>query len=353
MQGMPEQDGHIHECRMMMRNLAEAPFRSRDVKVLYVRSGSEYMAPYQLISTGITQCLSKLVKESMAVDPSESVKDLALRTRPDLVLVLLGDRFPGKEVEAIREAGMKTAVWLTDDPYYTDETVKYASHYDFVFTNESSTVPLYRSLGCRSVHYLPLAVNSGVFHPRRVDRKYLSDICFVATAWKNRIAFIDRIAIFLKNKNVKIIGPFWDQLKNYSLLSDKIYPSGISAEKTAMYFCGAKIVINLHRANDDQTLFSKNSRNLEAHSVNPRTFEISACGSFQLTDVRGDLNHFYTPSRDIETFSSTQEFVSKINYYLRNESKRREIALEGLKTALKEHTYHYRLMKLLNIVFHH
>lgn len=350
MQGMSEHDRHIHECRMIMGKLA-VPFVSRDVKVLYVRSGSEYMAAYQLISTGITDCLGKLVKEAIAVNPSESVKDLALRTRPDLVLVLLGDRFEGKVVEAIRESGIKTAVWLTDDPYYTDETVKYASHYDFVFTNESSTVSLYRNLGCRSVHYLPMAANSSVFYPRRVDGKYLSDICFIATAWNNRIAFIDRIAMFLKNKNVKIIGPLWDQLKNYSILSDKIYPTGISAEETAKYFCGAKIVINLHRSHDDQTLFSKNSRNLEAYSLNPRTFEISACGSFQLTDVREDLESLYTPGRDIETFSSTQEFVGKINYYLRNERKRREIALQGLKTALQEHTYHYRLMKLLNIVF--
>ena len=47
------------------------------------------------------------------------------------------------------------------------------------------------------------------------------------------------------------------KMDNYSLLRHKIYPNGISMMETAKYFCGAKIVINLHRSYNDKTLFNK------------------------------------------------------------------------------------------------
>ncbi|WCK56180.1 glycosyltransferase [Aneurinibacillus sp. Ricciae_BoGa-3] len=306
---------------------------------------------YKVISEGIIEGLRSLVKEVYTAQVDQNPLSYVAQLKPDLVLVLLGDTFHIDQVSAIRSMGIKTAVWFTDDPYYTDVTIQFAPHYDFVFTQELSCVSFYHAYGCFRVHYLPLAVNTRVFHYHRQDHSFNTDVCFLGTAWNNRISLFDQIAPYLSTKKTLIVGPDWHRLQNYHLLSDKIRLEVLSPEQSAHLINTSKIVINNHRAYDDDTLFSKNSRKLLAYSINPRTFEISACGAFQLTDVRQELPSCYLPRKELETYSSPSELIEKIDYYLRHEKERNAIALRGLNRTLNEHTYSKRLKELLTRVF--
>jgi spore maturation protein CgeB len=339
----------IKKCEEWVQKFHQNETAFWDIKVLFI--GGPNGGPYLIINQGIIEDLKGLVREIITATPTENIINLTVQTHPDLVLVLLGDQTPYEQILAIRNMGIKTAVWLTDDPYYTDVTTLYAQYYDFIFTNELSCVSLYQTLGCPQVHYLPFAANTNIFYPNHVDTTYLRDICFIGTAWNNRISFFDSVAKYLANMNIIIIGPLWNKLMNYSLLSNKIIPTGIPCTTTANYFNGAKIVINLHRSHDDETLFKKNTRNLDAYSINPRTFEISACGAFQLTDVRQDLNSYYTPGYDIATYASPNEFIEKIIYYLQHEDERYEIAFRGFQKTMREHTFRTRMVKMLKIIF--
>ena len=66
----------------------------------------------------------------------------------------------------------------------------------------------------------------------------------------------------------------------------------------------------MHRSLIDQEL-NCNSANIQAYSVNNRTFEINAVGSFQLTDIRPDVGKHYILGVEIETFNSASEFIEK------------------------------------------
>ncbi len=89
----------------------------------------------------------------------------------------------------MRAAGIRTAIWFTDDPYYTDVTANVAQHYDHIFTLEKTCVDFYRQHGCQSVHYLPLGFYPNEFRPRNPDRSRRKEICFVGTAYWKRIEF--------------------------------------------------------------------------------------------------------------------------------------------------------------------
>src|SRR5690606_27654410 len=130
------------------------------------------------------------------VGPEDPVAAIAEQQRPDLVLVLdaIGRSFSTEQVDAMRAKGIRTAVWLPDDPYHSDQTIHLVPHYDYVFTLEESCVQLYRSLGCRFVHYLPFGVNPQFTRHREVDSAYKSDICFVGSAFWNRVALFDELA---------------------------------------------------------------------------------------------------------------------------------------------------------------
>jgi spore maturation protein CgeB len=108
----------------------------------------------------------------------------------------------------------------------------------------------------------------------------------------------------------------------------------------------------MHRASVDQT-YNRNSQGVGARSLNPRTFEINACGALQLTDVRSDLAEFYKPGEEIETYSSAKELVEKCEYYLNHEDKRQAIAMRGMIRTMNEHTYHHRLNEAFGILYDH
>ena len=97
-----------------------------------------------------------MVRQLSLTDAKQDVAE-ASRTRPDLVLVLDGMYLPVEQMDAVRAMGIRTAVWMTDDPYYTDMTIGWVHHYDYVFTLEFNCVAHYQNLGRAQVHYLPFA----------------------------------------------------------------------------------------------------------------------------------------------------------------------------------------------------
>lgn len=360
------QAGHANgvrmgQCEAIMQKAVRdrAPSPVWDVRVLFVTSGKGY--PYEPLDVAIMDSLRPLVRELIVGNcdndtirignAKANVETLAARHRPDLMIVLDGMNLPLQVVDRIRSRGIRTAVWLTDDPYYTDLTAAFATHYDFIFTLEVNCVPLYRDLGCGQVHYLPLAFQPEMFRPKPVPNGMQRDICFIGSAYWNRVAVFNQIAPFLANKRVLISGIWWERLQHYRLLAPQIQlNTWMPPDETATFYNGAKIVINMHRAFDDQS-YNHNSRRISGISPNPRTFEISGCGAFQLTDIRADLVNFYTPDYDIVTYASPEEMLHKMNHYLIHEEERKIIAMRGLYRTLRDHTYMNRLITMLTIVF--
>jgi spore maturation protein CgeB len=320
-----------------------------DKKILYVHP--TYGDTYPIINQGIIEELKKMVREVYTVTVEQDVATLAGQIKPDLVLVLLGDTFPIDQVKSIREMDIKTAVWFTDDPYVIDVTTNIAPYYEYVFTQELSCVPYYQMQGCPQVHYLPLAVNTTVFQLQKENTSVPIDVLFMGAGWNNRITLFDQIAPYLANKKTLIVGSFWDRMENFHLLSDKIRFGFLSSEESARLINQSKIVINNHRSYDDSTFFNRNSKKIPAISINPRTFEIFGCCTFQLSDVRQELHRYFEVGKDIETYSSSSELIEKIDYYLSHEDERNAIARRGYEQTVKNHTYSKRLEFLLHVIF--
>ncbi|RAP78626.1 spore maturation protein [Paenibacillus montanisoli] len=318
----------------------------RNVRVLYIPQG------FDAIDQGIIEALRQTVRE-VYVAEARNMAEQASIVRPDWLFVLNGLHvFPEDhlaQVEAVRAMGIRTAIWFADDPYFTSETVHIAPHYDVVLTHELSTVELYRGLGCPEVIYMPLAVDPNRFRPIKVGTEHRSDICFIGQAFWNRVELFDAIAPYLKGRKVFIAGGLWERLRSYKRLRKFIRKGWLPVDESIRYYNGAKIVINLHRITE-QGKDNKNDLNLPGLSINPRMYEIAACGTLQLTDVREDLQHHYVPGVELETFGSPEELVSKLDYYLRHEELRRQIALRGLRRTLQEHTFVRRLQLVAEVL---
>ncbi|ANE46099.1 spore maturation protein cgeB [Paenibacillus swuensis] len=343
-------DGYyMGQCESIIRETAPLNIPIREMSVLYVSSGKGF--PYNPIDDAIIEALRGLVRELHLGDPTQDIAALSQQLRPNLVFVLDGMTLQVAQIDRIRELGILTALWLADDPYYTDVTIWIARHYDHVFTLELSCVEFYQQNGCAQVHYLPFGAQSSVYRPRQVGRHARRDIAFIGSGYWNRIAFFDQIAGPLASKDIRFTGIWWDRLQNYKRLASKIdLGKWLGPAETAEHYSGTKIVINLHRDPDDET-YNHNTRKIGALSPNPRTFEISATGTLQLTDARADLERFYVPGHEIATYSSPEEMLHKLEHYLIHENERRAIALRGLRRTMSEHTYAHRLHQALTLIF--
>ncbi|QHW33417.1 glycosyltransferase [Paenibacillus rhizovicinus] len=342
--------GHwFGRCEAALQGIAVPPSPMKQVHVLFVATGKGF--PYSPLDIAIADAFRGQVGQLTITDTKQPVAELALRIRPDIVLVLDGLEFDVAQVDRMREAGIRTAIWFTDDPYYTDITSKLAPHYDVIFTLELVCVEYYRGLGCPNVHYLPLGADPASFRPRNPERSQRHEICFIGSAYWKRVEFFDQVTSFLATKDTHISGIWWERLKRYHLLSGKIeLGRWMGPMETANMYNGAKIVINMHRSHNDDT-FNNNTAGIPAVSPNPRTFEIAGCATLQLTDFREDLASFYTPGYDIVTYASPQEMIEKIHYYLNHEEERQTIAMRGMLRTMREHTYGKRIECLLGLLF--
>ncbi|MFB5267215.1 glycosyltransferase [Paenibacillus enshidis] len=328
-------------CQAMVERTPVYP-QMIDCRVLFIPQG------FQAIDGGVAEALQRCTKECLIGTP-ETMLETAAAFRPDFMLVMNGlhvfppDHF--EQVQNIRALGIRTGIWFADDPYFTEETSVIALQYDVVFTHEMSCVSFYRSLGAEHVHYMPLGVDEQIFRPRRVDFQY--DVCFIGSGFWNRVELFDQLAPFLADKKVMIAGGHWNRLKRTDLLGKFIRDGWMEPTETVNYYNASKIVINLHRPSE-MGMDNKNTYRQSAMSINPRTYEISACGTLQLTDIRDDLGNHYRPGYDLETFENADELKAKINYYLKHSMQREHIAWRGVHTTRQNHTFTSRIPKLLN-----
>lgn len=120
-------------------------------------------------------------------------------------------------------------------------------------------------------------------------------------------------------------------------------------EETVNYYNGARIVLNIHRTTEPG-VDNHNDHGLRGASINPRTYEISACGTLQMTDIRDDLGRYYVPGQELDTFADAGELVGKIRHYLLHEDLRRAVSVKGMLRTLQEHTFARRVGDLLDLL---
>ncbi|NBC71710.1 glycosyltransferase [Paenibacillus sacheonensis] len=329
-------------CEYLVRHLQPPAPLKRDSRVLYIPQG------FEGIDQGIIEALRLTVREVYVADATRMAEQAAL-IRPDWVLVLNGLHvFPAnhlQQVDTVRSLGIRTAIWFADDPYVTAETMYIAPRYDVVLTHELSTMQMYRERGCTKVVYMPLGVDHNRFKPMAVEEKYRSDVCFIGQAFWNRVEIFDALVPYLKTRKVFIAGGLWERMKRFKEMERFIRLGWLPVEETVKHYNGARVVINLHRTTEAGK-DNKNVLNLPGRSINPRTYEILACGTMQLTDQREDLPHYFVPGLELDTYANTVELRNKLEFYLTHEEERRTMALRGLRRTLNDHSYLRRLQQI-------
>ena len=84
--------------------------------------------------------------------------------------------------------------------------------------------------------------------------------------------------------------------------------------------------------------------------MNQRMLEIPACMGFQLCDFREGFEEFFEDKKDIIYFRSYEEIPDLVDKYTKDSFLRKQIAENGYKKVINEHSYKNRIQKIIDTV---
>lgn len=281
-----------------------------------------------------------------------SIKEAVDQFRPDLMITTgwACSRQKHEHIDELVKRAAKYKVkhvyWATEDPRWIEEcSFKCIEIYkpDAVMTIHSDSVNKYRELGLPAGH-LDFGCNPEFNKSEPHSRKYAYDVALVGNggkAWKSYRK--DSVQLLLKplvekGYNVSIWGIRWNNF-NEELMGFKIPKHMIKGElpyeETNKVYNSAKIILGLQ---NDQTMLTS------------RTFEVLGSGGFLLTVPTQSVNNLFTNNFHLTCSSSPVDTVRIVDYFLKNEAERHEIARNGQLEVYSKHTYKERAGQILKFM---
>lgn len=260
---------------------------------------------------------------------------------PDLLLALAQAPLTLPILERLRQKKFVTAIWFIENYRHLTYWQQLAAGYDFWFVfQRGACEQALREAGARQVVYLPLAADPAVHRPLALTAEeraeFGADVSCVGAGYQNRRAILPWL--MQPDWTFKVWGNEWE---GAGALKPVLQRGGarLDTETCVKVFNATTININLHSYTGD-------GLDPEPDSVNPRTFELAACGAFQVTDQRALLPELFG-AEQLATFHAADELVPLVRRFLREPEARRAMADSARRRVLEEHTYAHRMRELL------
>ena len=266
--------------------------------------------------------------------------EMALRNHVDVVLVVSGMLLHPDVLLMMKQAGLRVVVLFTESPYDHASEMKVAQIVDGGWTNERSVVREFRKVNPH-FGYLPHAWDPLVHRTDTPidDSVPAHDVVFVGTGFRERYRFFN--SIDWSGINLGLYGTW-----NTKLLNKQVRPcvtnGPLDNAKAALLYRKAKIGLNLYRTSQG---WGPNAPAIaHAESINPRAYELAACGTFSLSDFRSEIPEVFGDL--VPTFRSPIEAAALIRTWLADDAGRSRIA-EALPARVAEASWIHRTRTVL------
>lgn len=268
----------------------------------------------------------------------------AISEKPELILIFKGFHFSPKFLKKIKEILPDTILfnWNPDNPFNTwhhgnssnwiRESIPFFDTY-FMWGKFLGD-PLLKA-GAKRFEYLPCGYDVNLHYPVEINeqekKEFGSDIAFVGSWDEERETWLNHLSDY----DLKIWGNSWQ--KANKKLQKKWQGRAAMGEEFSKVCNASKININIIR-----------KQNGSAHNM--RTFEIPACRGFALSMRTEETVGFFAEDKEAAYFSTPEELKQKIDFYLKNEDKRKAIAEAGyLRLINSDYNYDDRVKIFLNV----
>lgn len=293
-----------------------------------------------------------------------------LRFKPDLVFCHHGRAASAHQfLEVFRKHSIPTAVYLCDEPYEVGETASYSPAFDFVFTMDPATLHIHREArGGKDGHvfYLPPGVNTDHFKPGLPYPKRTTPVFFLGNATLTpRPRYFRPIERLVDGADIR----FWSTV-------GKGHAKWVDLKDHPKLYGGCRVALNVHRdpAITEECHVKRvrsrsrhkpvprgmklctvpprqwgtgfwNDCNAPAAHVNPRFFEMGACGTLVVSDdSRSELAELFP---FMPRAQDSDHFIELVLHYLKHESEAHKLGDACRYLISNRHTYRHRAAEVL------
>lgn len=291
------------------------------------------------------KALRRLAHPLMVKEFNKAILDQDAIFMPDFVQVCKGDAVMPETLKILKSRGRYLIQFYPDVSMFVHGNfiTKCMPIYDYIFTTKSFGVKdLEEKLDIRSAEFIPHGFDPDVHRPYQLsdnlNTMFECDVSFIGTWSPKKEKFLAKVVECLPTIRLKIWGAQWNKtsyssLKNYIMGTDilgDIYPLAIQYSK-----------INIALLSEQR--YGAGSGDM----ITSRTFHIPASGSFMLHERTDEFLLYYSEGEEAACFSSPEELVEKIKYYLGHETERERIRLAGHRRCLAENSLEKRVQKII------
>ncbi|GAB6431274.1 MULTISPECIES: glycosyltransferase [unclassified Bacillus (in: firmicutes)] len=248
---------------------------------------------------------------------------------PSFVILIKGDYILEETLVTIKKENpkIKLVLWMMDSLHRFPKIFSTLKQYDYIVSFDKNDDQFVKPK--EKFIYIPMGYNAEIYYPINCVKDI--DFCFVGYGYRNRKEILNELVRVFSNNglNMVIVGRYGELKKPISYIYSKlkyrhlhkvVRNKNIQPYQLNELYSRSKICLNI---------------NFENHKgVNPRTFEIAATNSFQLTDYNEEVSNFFKENDEIVIYENVQDLVKKIEYYLNNSALREEIASKSYKKAI-------------------
>lgn len=300
--------------------------------------------------------------------------------------------------------GIEYYSWVYDSPHFTlyAKTTNLTCNHIFVFDRE--LVEKLKMIGVSTVDYLPLAVDGNLFKSYSGTRNLKADVSFVGSLYNDKYNYYDclfkgeidekiisdKILTFgeagkirvedideetmcyvvkrMEENNLLLNEDYYDLSKEVVLAS--VFEKKITSIERDLLIrriikndyidfglytnsvtdIPNRGVVDYYSEMPEVFRQSKINLNISLRSIHAgiplRVLDIMANGGFVLSDYKEEIAKLLKEDEEIVLFRNEKECMDKIDYYLKNEDKRKRIAENGKRAVENRFAYQKALRKI-------
>jgi spore maturation protein CgeB len=240
------------------------------------------------------------------------VLEQALRHAVDAVVVVSAIHLHPDVIVLLRRAGLRVFAVFTESPYDHAHERRIAGLVDGCWTHERACLASFQSANPHC-WYLPHG-----WHPERhfvsaraVGDLPAHDVVFVGSGFPERVTFFN--AIDWTGIDLGLYG-VWDGLGLKPEVAACVRGGPVDNATASSLYRRAKVGLNLYRR----------SPGYAAVSLNPRAYELAACGVFSVSQHRRESAEVFGAL--VPTFTSPEDAAALLRYWVRSDAERAGIA---------------------------
>ncbi len=345
------------------------------MKILYHFPNADTISAQRTIHTGYKNAFIDLGHKFFTLTANDNIFEILEKVKPDLFITASHFFFRKfidyKKLNKYRQAGLVvfTKIDFWDSPSSAHRINEAKSMKDDTGVRELINQNLlgdiyfhvveqndlrmkgFKEFSGKDFITIPLAADK-VSLIEKFDERFKAEISFIGTNLPAKKESFEKYVFPLKQKyDLKLYGQDWTaidrslgwiqrggQYFNIPLLKSIRKPKFELSDEAKIYK-SSTISINIHEQH----------QRLYGGDCNERTFKIPLCGGFEITDDVDCIRKYFVENKEIVIAKNPQDWLEKIDYYIKHPEERTAITEAGRLRVLTDHTYHNRATKMIEI----